>query len=60
MAPRNASELARLEVELEVLKGNLFHRYNSKSTKEYLLRQIHDIERQLGIKLTQYNGGSNK
>ena len=54
----NPSEIMRLEVEREYLIGNLEHGYHSKSTKQYLLDQIHDIERRLGIPLYKYNGNT--
>lgn len=55
--PRNPSELSRLEADLEWCKSSLFEGIHSKTTKEYLLREIHKLERQLGIsELTKYNG----
>jgi hypothetical protein len=54
--PKNPSELARLEAELEYAKRRLFEGFHSKSTKQYILNEIHDLERKLGLELTQYNG----
>ena len=55
----NPSELARVQDELEYWKNNLANGYHSKTTKQYLLDQIHKCEEALGLPLTHYNGGSN-
>ena len=54
--PKNPSELARLEAELDYAKRRLFEGFHSKSTKQYILNEIHELERQLEFELTQYNG----
>jgi hypothetical protein len=53
--PKNPSELARIEDELRYWKNNLKHHVGSKSTKEYILRQIRQCEAQLGIEGKDYN-----
>jgi hypothetical protein len=53
--PRNPSELARVQDELEYWKNNLKHHVGSKKTKEYILRQIRQCEVQLGLPSKNYN-----
>lgn len=53
--PRNPSELARLEDERDYWRNNLKHHVGSRNSKEYILRQLRDVERQLGIESKQYN-----
>ena len=57
MPPRNPSELARLEEELadlfeQIKDGTKFY---PKARKEEILRQIRQIEEQLGMKSVPYN-----
>lgn len=59
MMPKNPSEIARLEEELAYAKERLFKGYHSKSTKNYILDEIHRLEEQLGLPYTLYNGGIN-
>ena len=51
----NPSELARVEDELKYWRHNLKHHVGSKSTKEYILRQIRQCEATLGIESKPYN-----
>jgi hypothetical protein len=55
MAPRNPSELARIEDELKYWKNNIKHHVGSRSTKEYILRQIRRCEEELGLESKDYN-----
>lgn len=60
MPPRNPSELARQDAmvaELEWLRRSLREGYHSKATKEYLLRNIRQLERDLDIEHVPYNKG---
>jgi hypothetical protein len=52
----NPSELARIEDELKYWRNNLKNGIHSKSTKEYLLKQIRKCEATLGIESKPYNG----
>lgn len=54
VAPRNPSELQRLETEIECLKDELKEHYPKKQ-KEEILRQIREIERILGYDHQPYN-----
>lgn len=58
MPPRNPSELARQESmveELNWLRRSLKEGYHSKATKEYLLRSIRKLERDLNLEHVPYN-----
>lgn len=58
MRPRNPSELERQESmlrELEFCRDSLRNGYHSKETKEYLLRSIRELERQLDMEHVPYN-----
>jgi hypothetical protein len=50
---KSPSELARMEEELEYYKSHLTGQ--SKSAKEHALREIHKLERQLGLESKPYN-----
>jgi hypothetical protein len=55
MAPRNPSELARLEDDLKYYKKQVASGVHHKKTKEALLRRVRDIEGTLGIESKPYN-----
>ncbi len=55
--PRNPSELARLDDELQYWKGILSSVRSLKSDKENALRHVRKIERELGLESKPYNGG---
>jgi hypothetical protein len=54
--PKNPSELARLEAELDYAWERLTKGYHSKSTKEHILREIRTLEDTLGLEHKPYNG----
>jgi hypothetical protein len=54
MAPRNPSELERLEQERAFYLREL-KRYQSKAAKELLLGCLREVESRLGIKSKNYN-----
>ncbi len=56
MAPRNPSELARLEDELCYWKTKVGNLCLSKSSREAALAEVRKIERQLGLESEDYNG----
>jgi hypothetical protein len=53
--PRNPSELERLEQERRYWKNAIKHNIGSKSTKEYMLRELRKVEEALGIESKPYN-----
>lgn len=58
MAPRNPSELARqdaMKEDLYYTRRLLKEGIHSKTTKEYLLRTIRELERQLDLENVPYN-----
>lgn len=54
---RNPSEIARIEEEIKDLKVELKDLRHPKAYKEAIFRDIHKLQRQLEIPLTQYNRG---
>jgi hypothetical protein len=54
--PRNPSELARLEEELDALRKDMNPLW-PKAQREGWLREIRVLERILGIESKPYNGG---
>lgn len=58
MAPRNPSELARLEAEREGLIKSIKNPNRSKSMKEAMLRELRSIERTLGVEGQPYNSSA--
>lgn len=60
----NPSEMQRVEEEalsekLAILRNQLSHgMYRDKHTKETILRQIREVERELGVESSPYNSNS--
>lgn len=54
----NPNELARLEEERNFLIGAITDLNLSKSTKEQYLRELRQIERQLGVEGRPYNSSA--
>lgn len=55
MAPRNPSELQRLEEERQHLLGCLCSTHYTKEPKERMLRELRKIEETLEIESVPYN-----
>lgn len=55
--PRNPGELARLEDEYEYWCGKAYNLILGKSSREYALGRVRELEKQLGIDSKKYNGG---
>ena len=55
MAPRNPSELARLEDELQFFKDAAKNPNRTKAAKEAALREVRRIEGILGFESVPYN-----
>jgi hypothetical protein len=53
----SVSELQRLEEERHVLLDHLKSSQASKAVKEQWLRELREIEHQLGLTSFSYNGG---
>lgn len=53
--PNNPSELQRLIEELDDIKRLMATSYMGKSDKERCLRQMRNLERQLGLESKPYN-----
>jgi hypothetical protein len=56
--PRNPSELQRLEEERQYAIKLILEPDRTKASKEALLRELRDIERQLGIEGEPYNSSA--
>jgi hypothetical protein len=55
MPPRNPSELARLEDELEYYREKVLNHTLGKSSKELALKEVRRIENLLGFESKPYN-----
>lgn len=53
--PRNPSEFVRLQEELEYWKQQLRNGVYKKVTREYILKNIRDVAKPLGIEVPDYN-----
>lgn len=53
--PRNPSEIARLEHELDHWKEYLSRKDIGKMSKEYALRELRVVAKELGISVPDYN-----
>lgn len=53
--PRNPSEYQRLQEELAYWKEQLRYGIHGKDTKEYILKNLRDVAKPLGIRVPDYN-----